>query len=378
MKTLPDPTLVTQQKQLGDMIGLLCKQPIVAVDTESNSLFAYRERVCLIQFSIPSGDYVVDPLALNDLSPLGAVFASPAIEKVFHAAEYDLLVMKRDFGFCFANLFDTMVAARILGREKIGLGNLLEEEFGVWLEKKFQKRDWGKRPLPQAMLNYARMDTHYLIPLRDGLKNELRNVDRLDLAAEDFQRLSQLDGNGPTPQPANIWRMNGVRDLTPQQATILKLLAEYRRGRAEKSNKPLFKVIGDRTLLEIAARQPGSKKELEKIRGMTESQVRRHGKAILEAVRRGTESEPTYPPKRIRLDEDHLLRLEALKEWRKQAAQAMGVESDVVLPRDLMFEIAKKNPPDLKALSAIMDGTPWRLEHFGSNIQAVLTDGWRG
>jgi len=375
MKPLPNPILVTHPKQLGELTRALRKQPIIAVDTESNSLFAYRERVCLIQFSIPSGDYLVDPLAIEDLSPLGSVFASPEIEKVFHAAEYDLLVMKRDFGFSFANLFDTMLAARILGREKVGLGNLLEDEFGVKLEKKFQKRDWGRRPLSQAMLNYARMDTHYLIQLRDVLKGELKKVDRWALAAEDFQRLTRLNGNGPAPKPTDIWRMNGARDLTLRQATILNQLAEYRQSWAEKINKPLFKVIGDKTLIEIAVRGPQSQKALGKIHGMTENQVRRHGKAILAAVRRGAEIEPLRPPKRVRLSEDYLIRLETLKEWRKRAAQKMGVESDVVLPRDLMVEIARKNPPTFKALSAIMKDTPWRLENFGSKIQSLLTDG---
>lgn len=375
MKTLPNPTLVTQPEQLDEIAHLLCRQPIVAVDTESNSLFAYRERVCLIQFSIPSGDYLVDPLALNDLSPLGTVFSNPEIEKIFHAAEYDLLVMKRDFNFSFANLFDTMVAARILGREKVGLGNLLQDEFGVKLEKKFQKRDWGKRPLPQAMLNYARMDTHYLIRLRDVLKSELEKVGRLALAIEDFRRLTHVNGNGPAPQPTNIWRMNGARDLSPQQASILELLAEYRQNRAERIDKPLFKVIGDKTLVEIAACQPTSRQELGNVHGMTENQVRRHGKAILAAVRQGAQSEPIYPPRRPRLDEDHLFRLEALKEWRKEEARQMGVESDVVLPRDLMCRIAKMNPIDFDALSAIMDETPWRLERFGREIQTLLTQG---
>jgi ribonuclease D len=375
MKTLPKPILVTQPKQLGEMIRLLQAQPIIAVDTESNSLFAYRERVCLIQFSIPDMDYLVDPLAIKELSQLGAVFADPKIEKVFHAAEYDLLVMKRDFDFRFANLFDTMVAARILGWEKVGLGNLLEAEFGVRLEKKFQKRDWGRRPLPQAMLNYACMDTHYLIRLRNILRDELNRMNRLTLAMEDFQRLSQLDGNGPTPQPTNIWRMNGSRDLTPQQATVLKLLAEYRQRRAEKIDKPLFKVIDDKTLVEIAAREPKTLQDLGKIRGMSESQVRRHGKAILAAVRRGIESEPTYRPKRVRLTDDYIERLEALKAWRKQAARKMGVESDVVLPRDLMFNIARENPEDYDTLSTILRKTPWRLERYGQKIQVVLKGG---
>jgi ribonuclease D len=354
------------------MIRLLQAQPIIAVDTESNSLFAYRERVCLIQFSIPDRDYLVDPLAIKELSSLGEVFANPEIEKVFHAAEYDLLVMKRDFDFRFANLFDTMVAARILGWEKVGLGNLLEAEFGVRLEKKFQKRDWGKRPLPRAMLNYASMDTHYLIRLRNILRDELNRMNRLTLAMEDFQRLSQLDGNGPTPKPTNIWRMNGSRDLSPQQATILQMLADYRQRRAEKINKPLFKVIDDKTLVEIAAREPKTLQDLGKIRGMPESQVRRHGKAILAAVQLGATSEPTYRPKLVRLTDDHIERLEALKEWRKRAARKMGVESDVVLPRDLMFKIARENPRDHNTLATILRETPWRLERYGQKIQAVL------
>jgi ribonuclease D len=375
MKTLPKPILVTSPEQLEKMVLRLKGEPIVAVDTESNSLYAYRERVCLIQFSIPEGDYLVDPLALDGLSPLGKIFTSPEIEKVFHAAEYDLLVLKRDFGFKFANLFDTMLAARILGWEKVGLGNLLNVEFGVNLEKRFQKANWGKRPFSQAMLNYARMDTYYLIRLRDILKDELQRTKRLPLALEDFRRLSQIEGNGPTPQPTDIWRMNGSRDLTPNQATILKLLAEYRQGIAERLDKPLFKVIEDRTLVEIAARQPDSNLSLSKIRGMTPGQIRRHGKAILAAVRRGAEAAPTRPPKKFRRDETFVDRLETLRQWRKRAAQEMGVESDVVLPRDIMFEIARKNPADIDGLGEIMASLPWRLERFGRKIQAALADG---
>ena len=374
MKTLTKPILVTKAQQLKELVRCLEGQKAVAVDTESNSLYAYRERVCLIQFSIPGGDYLVDPLALEDISPLGAVFANPGIEKVFHAAEYDVLTLKRDFGFEFANLFDTMLAARILGWEKIGLGNMLEAEFGVSLEKKFQKANWGKRPLPRAMLNYASLDTHYLINLRDILFKELERTKRMPLAIEDFTRLSQLSGNGPTPQPTDIWRMNGARDLTPQQATILKLLAEYRQGKAEKMDKPLFKVIDDKTLLAIAAAQPASYRELGTVPGMTDSQVKRHGKAALAAVRKGTQEEPSHPPRKLRLDAEYSARVEALREWRKKTARRMGVESDVVLPRNVMFAVAKKNPSDHTGLAKVMESVPWRFERYGRKIQAVLAD----
>jgi ribonuclease D len=142
----------------------------VAVDTESNSLFAYREQVCLVQFSTTQADFLVDPLALADLTPLAPLFADPKIEKVFHAAEYDLLCLKRDFGFSFANLFDTMLAGRILGRKEIGLGAMLEAFYGVQADKRHQRANWGQRPLPAPLLEYATLDTHYLIPLRDAWK----------------------------------------------------------------------------------------------------------------------------------------------------------------------------------------------------------------
>ncbi len=371
MKTLPDPILITNPHQLQDLVSRVSHEPALAVDTESNSLFAYREQVCLIQFSIPGFDYLVDPLALENISSLGDVFANENIQKIFHAAEYDVLTLKRDFEFVFTNLFDTMVAGRILGREKVGLGNMLEAEFNVKVQKKFQKADWGKRPMSPGMLNYARLDTHYLIRLRDILSQELIQTELLPLAEEDFERLCHLKGNGPTPQKTDIWRMNGARDLTPQQATTLKLLAEYRQAKAEKLNKPLFKVIGDKTLVEIAAVEPRSNHELRDIHGMSDFQIRRHCKAILNAVRQGAAGEPTLRPKKKRQDNSFANRLEALRNWRKKTARNMGVESDVVLPRDLMFELAQN---DKSNFPEIMECVPWRLNKFGSMIESVLTD----
>ena len=170
---LRTPVLITRFAELTDLVDHLTRQPVVAVDTESNSLYAYREQVCLIQFSTPREDYLVDPLAIRDLSLLGPLFADPKIEKIFHAAEYDLICLERDFEFRFANLFDTMMAARILGREELGLGALLEQEFGVVLDKRYQRANWGQRPLPADLLAYARLDTHYLIQLRQRLHDEL-------------------------------------------------------------------------------------------------------------------------------------------------------------------------------------------------------------
>jgi len=186
---LPPPKLITKAGELQQLVDKLALESIIAVDTESNSLFAYQEQVCLIQFSTQQYDYLVDPLALDDISSLEPIFSSPEIEVIFHAAEYDLLCLKRDFGFTFTNLFDTMVAARTLGQEAVGLGSLLKAKFGVAVEKKYQRANWGQRPLPEDMLQYAQLDTHYLIALRDILKQELITNGRYALAEEDFRRL---------------------------------------------------------------------------------------------------------------------------------------------------------------------------------------------
>lgn len=168
--SISDPVWVDHPTAFSRLASLLQEEPVIGVDTESNSLFAYQEQVCLIQFSTAGDDYLVDPLALKDLSALAPVFANPAIEKVFHAGEYDLICLKRDYGFTFDNLFDTMLAARILGLPGLGLGTMLEQEFSIQADKRLQRANWARRPLTTSMMAYARMDTHYLVALRDMLK----------------------------------------------------------------------------------------------------------------------------------------------------------------------------------------------------------------
>ena len=171
---LPPPVLVDSPPAFGEMIAALSGQPLLALDTESDSLYRYFFKVGLIQISTPATDYLVDPLRLPDLTPLGDILADPAVEKVFHAAENDILMLKRDFSFRFANVFDTMLAARILGWKQVSLAALLAQHFDVTLDKRAQLTDWGHRPLDAAQLSYARLDTHYLLPLRDLLIAELR------------------------------------------------------------------------------------------------------------------------------------------------------------------------------------------------------------
>jgi len=378
-KNLPAPIFVAKPQALHRLVEKLAKKEILAVDTESNSLYAYRERVCLIQFSTTEEDYLVDPLALDDLSPLGPIFQDQRIEKVFHASEYDLLCMKRDFDFHFNNIFDTMVAASVLGRTEVGLASMLENEFGVEVNKRYQRADWGKRPLPQQFLNYARMDTHFLIHLRDRLTVELQMNDLLPLALEDFNRLAQIGERNIGVATENkefvnesCWRISGSYELSAQQAAILLELCKYRDHVAKSSNRPLFKVISDATLLSIAQAEPRTMNQLTELPGMTQGQVYRHGEAILKTVEKGKKSPPIYYSRAPKPDEQYIARVEELRRWRKTTAQVMGVKSDIILPRDLMTTIAEKSPRNKEELSHILQDVPWRLEHFGTDILKVL------
>lgn len=349
----------------------------LGVDTESNSLYAYQEQVCLIQFSTLEEDFLIDPFPIQNLESLAPIFKDPNIEKIFHAAEYDLLCLRRDFGFEISNLFDTMVAARILGRKEVGLGSLLEAEFGIQLEKRFQRANWGKRPLLDPLLEYARMDTHFLIALRKKLGAELQQRELTALAEEDFQRLAinNRDANGTGTAGAHgqsCWRINGAYDLSPRQLAVLQELCAYRDEVARQLDRPLFKVMNDQTLIAIASETPGNMEQLRRLPGMSSGQIRQHGHPLLRAVQRGLEAAPVHRPKTRRPDPRFSEKLEALQDWRKKAAIKMGVPSDVVLPRDLMRMIAQENPGNMAELGILMKSVPWRMEHFGVQILREL------
>lgn len=369
---LPAPVLVADPGALLALVDTLAREAAVGVDTESNSLFAYRERVCLIQFSTPRDDYIVDPLALADLSPLAPLFANPAQQKVFHAAEYDVLCLKRDCGFQFANLFDTMVAARTLGWPQLGLAAILEARFGVKMNKRFQRADWGQRPLTPELLDYARLDTRYLVALRDLLAAELAAQGRREEAAEEFARLEKVMAAANGANPHAFWRVNGARDLAPEQASVLRELHEYRERQAERADRPPFKVMSDQTLLEIARTGPSSVSELEGLPGMTPQQIRRHGASLIRAVRRGLEGPPARPPQFEREPDAVRERYELLHQWRKRKAQARGVESDVIISRDALWELARAGPRTAEALARIESLGPWRREQYGEELLGVI------
>jgi ribonuclease D len=373
-QTIPAPTLITHPNQLEQLGRALAQESLIAVDTESNSLHAYQEQVCLIQFSVQRGDYLVDPITLQDLSPLAPVFSNSRIEKIFHAAEYDLICLQRDFNFQFANIFDTMVAARILGWKKYGLSAILGEHFGIRVNKKYQRSNWGRRPLTPEMLHYAQLDTHFLIPLRNQMKAALVEKNLWPLAKEDFLRACHVTAVPPVPKDELCFRVNGSHELSSQEMAVLQELCLYRDRVAARLDRPLFKVISNQILIDIAIKKPRSMDELGGVFGVRSWLLRNYGQGVISAVQRGLTTEPPKPPKRPRHSHDFVERLEALRNWRKHKARKMGVESDVILPRDVMEHIVQANPRSMKALSRAMALLPWREKRFGAEILEVLKE----
>lgn len=370
-QVLPPPVWVDQPNLLKQMIADLSGQTCIAVDTESNSLHAYREQVCLIQFSTHKTDYVVDPLALDDLSVLGPIFSHPKIEKIFHASEYDLICLRRDFAFEFANLFDTMHAARVLGYQFVGLDNLLAEKFQFELDKRHQKADWAVRPLTPAQLDYARLDTHFLFDLRQVLEAELREKDRLQIALEDFARACHVDLPEEKVNGAAWKRFSSRKDISPRELTILSELCISRDQIAERMNRPVFKVIGDALLIDIARNLPEKDVDLAGL-GLSPKQIRLWGDEILEAVKRGTVAPLLQREQTKRPNDAMLKRLQKLKNWRKRVAEELEVESDIILPKAYLNRLAEHPPKSLQELGTVMQGSPTRFNKYGEQIYRLL------
>lgn len=369
----PPPVWVDTPEALEEIIADLRRWHQIAVDTESNGLHAYQEQVCLIQISTPETDYLIDPLTLSDLHALEPIFANPEVEKVFHAAGYDLLCLHRDFGFHFANIFDTMHAARVLGQRAVGLGALLEHYFGVRLDKRHQKANWAERPLPIERMEYARLDTHYLIPLREILSKELQRVGRQQLAQEDFRRMETESITTPVRRPR--WeRLAEAHSLTSRQRQRFQALWEWRENTAKRLNRPPFKVLSERLLLQLARTPPQGWHDLTHL-GLSGRQMHLWGKEILQVLESADSQEPpayTAPPS---VDLARLERLERLKAWRQRVAQRWEVESDVILPRSLMETLAQRDPASLEEIREVLKDSPWRFQTFGDELLQVLNGG---
>ncbi len=363
----------------------LLQQHAIAVDTESNPLFAYRERLCLIQISTPQHDCIVDPLAGIDLNLLVPVFADPGILKVFHDAEFDVLMLKRAHAFEINGIFDTKVAVTSLGYSTIGLAPLLKTFYEVTLDKKLQRSDWGKRPLTDEQLEYASKDTHYLLSLAERLRKELHDkglLNCLEVAAE-CRRLENLIPERKVFNPDEFVKIKGSDDLSGAERRVLRELFVMRHEIAGQLNRPAFKVLSNELLLRLARAQPESDDELRRQKILSHRVREQRGAEVLATIRRARKLSPVNEVKLPRvpgevgtLNDEQRVAYEALRVWRKTTAAARDTDSSLVLLRRTMFELSRlrPRPQDLADLAATGLLDPWRIHHYGVGILRAINE----
>jgi ribonuclease D len=282
------PTFVADAAGLDALAERIAQEPRVALDTESNSFHAYRERVCLLQVSIPGADFIVDPISV-DVSALGPVLGGER-EIVLHGADYDVRCLRREYGWDLGRIFDTMIAARRLGAKELGLSALVNAHFGVRLTKEHQRADWGRRPLSRDQLRYAALDTHYLLPLHDILSRGLAEAGGADEARREFDRIAAARAHARVFDPEGWRKLKGARDLDADGKKVLRALWIAREARASEVDKPAFKVVPETALVELARRRPGDSAGVQAIPGITPRVMERAGDAILKVLRGPAES----------------------------------------------------------------------------------------
>ena len=371
--------LVTDQSSLGRLAAELEKEQAIAVDLEADSLFHYREQVCLLQISTEFLHILVDPLALKDLSPLSGVFASSLVEKVFHGADNDIRALHRDFGIEVNSLFDTQIAARFLGSKETGLAALLKQKLGVHIDKKYQKKDWSKRPLPPPMLDYAIQDTFYLLALSAMFKEELRTKDRLAWVEEECEMLSKVRQDAPVKGPLFLG-FKGASRLDGTSLAVLESILQLRDEKARRRNLPLFKILANAPIMEIVKKKPKSKMDLSSIPGLSARQIRTLGPSILKRTEQAMNTEedeiPAFPKTRRRqVDRKVSGRVKALKIWRERCAREMGLDDGSLVCTNAQIDaIAFIFPRGQEELAAVPGLRVWQRELFGREICALLQD----
>jgi ribonuclease D len=372
------PDWIQSVEGLAALVRRLAGAAEIAVDTEGDSLHHYPARLALVQVAGPGGDaWLVDPLAVEDLRPLGRIFGDPQTTTVLHAGDNDLVDLKRRHGLTFARIFDTSVAARFLGAPALGLDVLLTTYLAVDLPPSRQKDDWSERPLSEAQLRYAVGDVAHLLPLKARLVEELTRVGRLAWVEEECAALAAQPVVERANDPAAYAGLKGARDLSPRGLAMLRELHELRETLARRLDRPPFKVFNDDALVRLAVAAPQDREQLATVAGMTPRVIGRWGDELLAAVARGLALAEADLPVLERKPRPHVpsavrRRIEALRAWRGEATPRFGLEPGVLLPNRLIGTVAEAGPRDADALARVEGFRRWRVEAFGSEILAVL------
>ena len=350
--------------------------PLIAVDTEAAGYHRFFDRMSLVQISSREEHFLVDPFTVGILDPLADLLEDPAVETVFHDADYDLRILDRDAGLSVAGLFDTQIAASFLGERSLGLGSMLEKYLGIKVPKEYQRADWAERPLTEGMKQYAATDTAHLPALRDRLRDELEKKGRMAWAEEEFRRRELTKYVEPEEGREAFLKMKGARDLAPRGLAILRELHEWRDGVARERDQATFRVLNNQALLEMSAGPPEDLRALRNITGVSDGMAQRRGRDILAAIQRGLavpeDQLPRFPrPQRWDRDVELEERVERLKQARNVRAEELDLDGGFLMSRALLEEVGRARPRDLEQLAAVQGVRRWQVEALGDALLKV-------
>ena len=348
----------------------------VALDTEGASFHRFVDRVYLLQLSTEHAEAVIDPLPIGVPARLGQLLEDRAVEVILHDADYDLRLLHQDYGWRVTNLFDTRVAAQLLGLRAFGLAALLEQYFGLKLDKKHQRADWSMRPLTADMLDYAAQDTRHLLGLRDRLRRELETKGRWHWAEEEFRRAEGTKWDAEEPDMGFL-RLKGARDLTRRELARLKELAKWRDAIAADLDRATFRVAGNEVLLDLARSAPTTRDGLFAVKGFPRGMSDVRAQEALQAIVRGNAvAEADLPrfPKAARWDKDPEFddRVAKLKSVRDVVATELDLDPGVLCSRDRMEAVARRNPRHVDEIAEVTELRRWQAEVLGHRFVNAL------
>lgn len=352
------------------------KAKAVAVDMEADSMYHFQEKVCLVQMATEKSTIVVDSLQVKNLSYLKPLFSNPDIKKIFHGADYDVRSFYRDFNIEINNLFDTEVACRFLGIKETGLEAVLKKYLDVSLNKKYQKKDWSKRPLPREMIDYAAGDVIHLFSLAEICEKELEKKGRLAWVLEECDSLSKVRTILSNEEPLFL-KFKGAGRLKPRSLAILEALLQFRKSIAKKKDKPMFKIIGNNSIMKIITAKPVTLRRLKGIKALSGKQIDMYGsnliKVVAGALKIPESKLPVYQRKKAPVLPGEVFgRIKALKSWRVSKARALEIDSGIICNNALITLIAIQNPVDRKAIERIKEMKNWQKKEFGQEIITLL------
>ena len=367
---------IENRADLERIAALFETEDIVAVDLEADSMFHFKEKVCLIQMASKNYTAVIDPLEVNDLSSLKPLFVNTAIRKIFHGSDYDVRSLHRDHNIEINNLFDTELASRFMGIPETGLSSVLQKRFGVKLDKSYQKKDWSKRPLPVEMLDYGISDVAYLLELADILDSELKEKKRTEWVSEECELLSRVRVPELNGVPLFL-RVKGAGRLDRRALCTLELLLQLRQKIAQKKDKPLFKIFANASMLTLAKERPCSMEALGRTRALSAKQTSYFGASIIENIQLAQsipdKDLPVYPrTRRPAIRPEIPVISQKIKNWRDELAAELKLDPPILFNKALLTAIAIKKPSSKQDLDDITGLKQWQKNEFGDDIIRLL------